>query len=165
MVQENIRRPMRKSSRQTREFVQRLGKLSEAQAALGWAIILMLVALIGAIYLNQTSEIATTGRQVQELEFDLADLRKANAELERQIAKAQTLEILQQAADSLGFESTESYEIEYLVIPEYPSETAVSVPAATPEPLPQPAESIQEAIFLSLDAAFADLIRGESNEQ
>jgi hypothetical protein len=35
----------------------------------------VLIALLGVIYLNQTSRIATVGRQVQVLQYQLGDLK------------------------------------------------------------------------------------------
>lgn len=165
MVQENTQRPMRKSSRQIRERSLRLVKLTEAQAALGWGIILIMLALIGAIYLGQTSKIAASGRKVQDMQLELDALREENAVLERDIAQVQTLEYLRQESERLGFVSAQPYDVEYLVIPEYPSATAVSAPTPPQKPLPEPAENMQEALLLSLKAAFIDLAIGEANEQ
>ena len=165
MVQENIQRPMRKTSRQIRERSLRLIKLTEAQAALGWGIILIMLALIGAIYLGQTSKIAASGRKVQDMQVELNALREENAVLERDIAQVQTLEYLRQESERLGFVSTQPYDVEYLVIPEYPPATAVTAPTALQEPLPEPAENMQEALLLAIEAAFIDLAIGEANEQ
>ena len=165
MVQENIQRPMRKTSRQIRERSLRLIKLTEAQAALGWGIILIMLALIGAIYLGQTSKIAASGRKVQDMQVELNALREENAVLERDIAQVQTLEYLRQESERLGFVSAQPYDVEYLVIPEYPPATAVTAPTALQEPLPKPAENMQEALLLAIEAAFIDLAIGEANEQ
>lgn len=165
MVQENSQRPMRKSTQQIRERSLRLIKLTEAQAALGWGIILIMLALIGAIYLGQTSEIAASGRKVQDMQLELNLLREENAVLERDIARVQTLEYLQQESERLGFVAAQPYDVEYLVIPEYPPATAVMAPDPAPEPLPEPAENMQAALMLAFEAAFIDLAIGEANEQ
>ncbi|MCA9950833.1 MAG: hypothetical protein KDE48_14380 [Anaerolineales bacterium] len=156
---------MRKTSRQIRERSLRLIKLTEAQAALGWGIILIMLALIGAIYLGQTSKIAASGRKVQDMQVELNALREENAVLERDIAQVQTLEYLRQESERLGFVSAQPYDVEYLVIPEYPPATAVTAPTALQEPLPEPAENMQEALLLAIEAAFIDLAIGEANEQ
>ena len=54
----------RPKPRQARELARRLGLLTEAQAAAGWGVIVVMGALLGAIYLNQASKIATIGRRV-----------------------------------------------------------------------------------------------------
>lgn len=169
MVQEQLQQVMSNSPRRTRELARQLGKLTEAQAALGWGMILVLAALLGAIYLNQTSKIAATGRHAQELRFQLSELRTQNAELERQIAAGQTLERLQQEAQTLGFSQATAAQVEYLVIPNYPAagdpqgEPLQPVPA--PEALPRPPETMHEALWLALKASFNDFIRGEYSEQ
>ena len=66
--------------------------LTEAQAALSWIAILVLAALVGAIYLFQASRIASVGREVQELQWELDDVKRVNSELEREIAEAQSLD-------------------------------------------------------------------------
>lgn len=164
-----------KSSRQARALAHRLGKLTEAQAALGWAVILLLAAILGAIYLNQASRIATVGRQIQIEQSTLETLKRDNNELERQIAEAQSLERLQQEAVALGFRPAASDEIEYVVIPNYPAatvepplerlQTAVS-PTTSPEAAaPPPIETIRQALWQALINSTQNLVRGESHEQ
>ncbi|HCB49725.1 MAG TPA: hypothetical protein DEP47_09410, partial [Chloroflexi bacterium] len=60
--------------------------LTEAQAVLTWGVIMALAALVGGIYLFQTSAIARVGRQVQVLRSDLNEVKRVNADLERDIA-------------------------------------------------------------------------------
>ncbi len=158
---------MRRSTRQTRELARRLGKLTEAQAAVGWAVILVLAALLGAIYLNQTSEIAAAGRRVQILQNELDEFKRLNGETERQIAEAESLDRLQQQAVVMGFVPASTDDIEFLVVPNYPAadagdaETAVSTPQA---PAPT-AESMQEALGLAFQNAITRLFVGEHREQ
>jgi hypothetical protein len=161
-----------KSSRQARELARRLGKLTEAQAALGWAVILLLAAVLGAIYLNQASRIATVGRRVQIEQSDLETFKRENNELERRIAEAQTLETLQQRAITLGFRPADGEEIEYLVIPNYPVATVEPplerLPTASPSAAatPTPAiETMAQALWQALINGTQDLVRGESHEQ
>ena len=93
----------RPKPRQARELARRLGLLTEAQAAAGWGVIVVMGALLGAIYLNQASKIATIGRRVQMEQNELDEVKRANAELEQQIAAAQSLERLDTKARQLGF--------------------------------------------------------------
>ncbi len=110
--------------RQARELARRLGQLTQAQAATGWGVIIILGALLGAIYLNQTSSIATIGRRIQEEQGELDDLKRENAELERLVAEAQELERLDSEARRLGFVPSTPADIDYVVIPNYPMEPA-----------------------------------------
>lgn len=149
------------SRRQKRQKAKRIGILTDAQVAMGWFVILGLVALLGAIYLNQASRIAGTGRRVQILQNELDGLKRENAELERSIAEAQSLDRLQQEAARLGFQRAAPDDIEYLAVSEYP---AVAPPAAeeSPAPPPQPVSTMGEALQLAAEGVLGDMVRGES---
>jgi hypothetical protein len=152
---------------QAREFARRLSLLTEAQAVAGWGLILVLAALLGAIYLNQASRIAAIGRRVQIQQADLEEWKRVNGDLEREIAEAQSLERLQQEAIRLGFTPAQTDDIEYIVIPGYPLEAAPSTPAQEesvidPSPIP---DSMWEAVWLALRASGNALIEGSANEQ
>lgn len=154
--------------RQKRESAKRLTWLTEAQAALGWGIILVLVAVLGTIYLSQASQIAVTGRRVQIRQNDLDGLKRENAAMEKSIAEAQALDRLRSRAQEMGFVPAQPGDIEYLPIPDYPRETAVVpslAPAATVTPeKPAPPETLQEALWVVFRASLSNLIEGEAGE-
>ena len=152
-----------KSSRQRREEMKRLGQLTEAQAALGWGIALVLIALLGTIYLRQTSQIATLGREVQLLQINLDDARRENGEMERQIAEAQSLVRLQAEAARMGFVPAGADDIDYIIVEDYP-ETAVSIqPIATITPAEYPT-NMTEAMLWMIQSSVTNLARGEARE-
>jgi cell division protein FtsL len=154
-----------KSARQTRELVRRLGKLTEAQAAIGWGVILLIITLLGAIYLNQSSKIAAVGRHVQELEFELDEVKRENTQLEREIAEAQSLDRLYGEVGRMGFVPADVSSIEYLVIPNYPSTAAPPVALIDSESRARrPVETMREALQIVLQDRLDDLMRGESGE-
>ena len=163
----------RPKPRQARELARRLGMLTEAQAAAGWGVIVVLAALLGAIYLNQASRIATIGRRVQMEQNDLDEVKRSNAELERQIAEAQSLARLDEEARRLGFVPSTPADIDYVVIPQYPTEpadaAAIIPPSASlttePEDPPAPPETLWQAIALAFRDLGIDLTRGETREQ
>ena len=156
----------KQSARHTRELARRLGWLTEAQAALGWGVILVLAALLGVIYLTQASRIAAVGRRVQILQNDLIDLKRENVELERRIAESQSLEQLQDMAVRQGFAQAVPDDIEYITVANYPAATAEPIlTAVTPEATAvnqQPPATMSEAIWLTVRASVSNLIRGES---
>jgi cell division protein FtsL len=164
MVQESAE-PKRRTRPKKAEQVRRLVRLTETQAALGWGVILILVALLGAIYLNQASRIASIGRRVQTLQIQVDNVKRENASMEREIAESQALDRLQREAVRLGFRRARAEDIEYVVVPDYPA----LVPAvsrarrpAPPPPPPEPVERIQDALWLAVRASVTDLMRGES---
>ncbi|MCB9419437.1 MAG: hypothetical protein H6667_06520 [Ardenticatenaceae bacterium] len=154
-----------RSSRQKREQVKQFKRLTEAQAALGWGVILLLSTLLGVIYLSQASGIATVGLRVQNLQADLELIKRDNSALERQIAEAQSLERLQQEALRLGFVQAQADQIEYLVVPDYPVTPDTLEPEVTPTVSVPPAETIGDVLWLSLRSSVSRMIYGEASEQ
>ncbi|MCP4424470.1 MAG: hypothetical protein GY803_08270 [Chloroflexi bacterium] len=160
------------STRRKRKQFKQFQRLTEAQAALGWGVILILAALLGSIYLSQTSRIAAVGRRVQDLQERLDDLKRENGVLERQIAEAQSLERLQQEAVRLGFVQAGPNDIEYIIVPDYPAEeTAVPVPITSDVPSPDilspavlPPDTMSEVLWLALQNSVSSLIYGEAGE-
>jgi hypothetical protein len=155
-------------ARQTREQLKRLNALTEAQAALGWGVILVLAALLGTIYVSQASRIASVGRRVQILQNELTELKRQNNDIERDIAAAQALDRLQAEAIRLGFVEADPADIEYIIVPDYPAELQETDPLETPPTVtavPPPAETVREALWLYLSDRFSDFIRGEAREQ
>lgn len=135
--------------------------LTEAQAVLTWGVIMALAALVGGIYLFQTSSIARVGRQVQLLRSDLNEVKRLNADLERDIAEAQSLDRLQEKALRLGFQRAGPEVVEYVVIQDYPVTVPETVDFQSAS-RPVPPESIGEAFWILLRGSIGDLIRGES---
>ena len=165
MVQEKYQRSMSRSSRHTRQLARRLSKLTEVQAVMGWALILLVVALLGVIYLNQSSRIALVGRRVQSLQYDLSVLQRENADLEREIAQSQSITRLQKEAERMGFVMAQPDNIEYLVVPDLPAVALVTREEAQTSTESSSVESMRDGLWLVIKAGLNELIRGESREQ
>ncbi len=155
----------KRQPRQARELARRFGLLTQAQAAAGWAVIIILGALLGVIYLNQISKVATIGRRVQREQAQLDEIKRQNADLELLIAEAQALDRLDDEARRLGFVPSTPDDTDYIAIPNYPSEPAPERgEATTAVEQPQTPESMWEAIVLTIRDLGIDLTRGEANE-
>lgn len=164
MVQEQLQRSMSRSSRHTRELARRLGKLTEVQAAAGWGLILLVFALLGVIYLNQSSKIAAVGRHVQTLQYELSIIERANAELEREIAQAQSISRIEKEAERMGFVSAQPGDIEYMVVPIYPPIIAPDEPESKIIMEAPTVETMREGLWLVIESGIRDLMEGESLE-
>ncbi|MGB3715638.1 MAG: hypothetical protein WA996_14495 [Candidatus Promineifilaceae bacterium] len=154
----HVVRPRPKSKKERRR---KLAWLTEAQAALGWAVLLALAAVLGAIYLHQTSDIARVGRTVQGLQYQLNEVKRENTTLELEIAEAQSLKRLNEESDKLGFARAVPEEIEYLVILDFPPRRYPSE-LVDPQPEPVPIDSAIEAVFRTLTSRIGSLGRGEA---
>jgi cell division protein FtsL len=157
-VSAQVVRPRPRSKKEKRR---KLAWLTEAQAALGWAVLLALAAVLGAIYLHQTSGIARVGRTVQELQYELNEVKRENTRLELKIAEAQSLSRLNEESDKLGFRRALPEDIEYLVILDFPPEMD---PTELEDPQPElvPFDSAIEALFRHLTSRIGSLGRGEA---
>lgn len=154
-------------ARQTRDQLRRFRSLTEAQAVLGWGAILLLAALVGTIYVNQASRIAAVGRRVQVMQAELEEIKRENAVLEREIAQAQQLSRLQDEAVRLGFVLADPDDIEYLIVPNYPTELPdVTLPAQVPTAVapPNPPATLNDALWLSIQHRIRRFVQGEANE-
>jgi hypothetical protein len=165
MVEEQLQRSMSRSSRHTRELARKFGKLTEAQAVIGWGLILLVIALLGVIYLNQSSRIAAVGRRVQILQIELNTIQRENANLERDIASAQDISRINKEADQMGFIKAQPQDTDYLVVPKYPPLAEVSELDAQAPVEPLTVESMKEAFWLVFESEISDLMQGESLEQ
>ena len=136
-------------------------RLSEAQAFLTWGVIMILAALVGAIYLYQASQIASVGREVQELQYELDEVKRISADLEREIAEAQSLDRLQEEALRLGFTRSDPADVDYMIIPGVPVNSTSKVePEIVVEP--EPVESIRDALWITIQSSIGALEQGES---
>ncbi len=154
-------------ARQTRDQFKRLNKLTEAQAALGWAVVLILGSLLGTIYLTQASRTATVGRRVQILQNELIELKRENAALEQKIAEAQSLDRLQSEAVRQGFVQANPDDVQFVIVEDYPIGAGYD-PFAVIEPetaVPVPPNSIEEALMLYFNDQINELMQGEAREQ
>ncbi len=92
---------------------------AQVQTAATVALILVVSAVVGALYLAQATTSAVTGRDLEALEAERARLIRANEELRAQIAMLQSVPVLIARAREMGFEPATHDRIEYLVVEGY----------------------------------------------
>lgn len=87
---------------------------------LGNALLLVVVlAMVAALYLNITSQTAVAGRQIQELNAAIIISQQQSSDLQTQLASLTSASAMEQRALELGFRPAEADELEYLVVPGY----------------------------------------------
>ncbi len=87
---------------------------------LGNALLLVVVlAMVVALYLNITSQTAVAGRQIQELNAAIIISQQQSSDLQTQLASLTSASAMEQRALELGFRPVEADELEYLVVPGY----------------------------------------------
>jgi hypothetical protein len=91
-----------------------------ARSALGVVLILGMLSLLGWVYLTQASYVATTSRQLRELEKQQERIEQENWQLMVEIAELGSVTRLAARAQELGFVMAFSDESEFLAVVEAP---------------------------------------------
>ncbi|HLD93771.1 MAG TPA: hypothetical protein VI703_06180 [Anaerolineales bacterium] len=81
--------------------------------------VVVVLALIAAVYLNITARSATTGRLVQQLQSERADLEQHIEDMRTQLAFILSVEQMQKRAGDLGFKPVAPAAITYVAVAEY----------------------------------------------
>jgi hypothetical protein len=106
----------------------RAPSLFRAQAALGWGVVVALMALLGVVYLTLGSDSIVSGYHIQQMTWTLTSLQRENAQLEAQIAQHEAVGNLQNRAREMGFVAAGPEQIEYLRVDNYPPVPGDGVP-------------------------------------
>ncbi|MEO8608345.1 MAG: hypothetical protein ABI690_10705 [Chloroflexota bacterium] len=93
----------------------KLQRQAVALAGLG----LFVAIIIGALYLAQSTSVATLGRQLEELIAKRDQLEQTNEQLRSSIAELRSVPRLLSRAKDLGFVDSGQQNIEYLVVQGY----------------------------------------------
>jgi cell division protein FtsB len=99
--------------------------------------VVVLVAVIGALYLAQASRTAATGRRLQAMEARRQVIEQQNAQLRAEIASLRSVPRLIAEAERLGYRTASLGEVEYLIVDDVPP---------LPEPPPPPPIRAEEVV-------------------
>lgn len=95
---------------------------------IGNALLLVVVlAMVAALYLNVTSRSAIAGREIQDLSISIAQSQQISGDLQTQLAGLTSAVSMEQRAREMGFRPVEPDELEYLVVPGYVAPEAVDL--------------------------------------
>jgi cell division protein FtsL len=101
-----------------------------------WASIFLLIvlgfAMIATLYLMVTSQAAIVGREIQDLRSEIIDTEHTNADLQTELARLTSMDVVEKRAYALGFRPVEPEEVEYLYVPGYVAPKG-AILAAAPE--------------------------------
>lgn len=94
-------------------------------------------ALVAALYLDLSARTALAGREIQELEIEIASLQRSNADLQTELANLTSAAVMQQRALELGYRPVQPGELDYVFVPGYvPPEPTILLAAADSAPHP-----------------------------
>lgn len=124
------------------------------QDATLFALVACVVGAIGIIYLLQTSEVASLGYRVSELERERAALTTTNQQLSYDTAMREALPAIEQRAEVLGMQPIS--ELIYLDVPA-PLETELALPTAEVATTPSLLERLKARLLDESSAADSDV--------
>jgi hypothetical protein len=103
---------------------------------IGNALLLVVVlAMVAALYLNVTSRTAIAGREIQDLTDAIAASQQVSSDLQTQLAGLTSAESMEKRARAMGFRPVQPAELEYLVVPGYVARVAIDLSSSSPSQL------------------------------
>ncbi len=105
----------------------------QLQVAVIFLVVLILVAVVAAVYLNITARAVTMGTEIQNMQWNIEQLKRSNEDLQTQFADLTSDATMEARAQKLGFSEVQPDQIVYLKVPGYPGrQPAVLAPSAGP---------------------------------
>jgi hypothetical protein len=82
-------------------------------------LVVIVLALIAALFLDVSARTALAGREIQELRFQTTAMQRANADLETELANLTASAVMQRRALELGYRPVQPGELDYVFVPGY----------------------------------------------
>lgn len=90
-------------------------------------LVVVVFAMVAALYLNVTSRTAIAGREIQDLTDSIALSQQVSSDLQTQLANLTSAKVMEDRAREMGFRPVQPAELEYLVVPGYVVKDAVNL--------------------------------------
>ncbi|MFN8401482.1 MAG: hypothetical protein U0X74_15835 [Anaerolineales bacterium] len=90
-------------------------------------LVVVVFAMVAALYLNVTSRTAIAGREIQDLTDSIAISQQVSSDLQTQLANLTSAKVMEDRAREMGFRPVQPAELEYLVVPGYVAKDAVNL--------------------------------------
>jgi cell division protein FtsL len=80
-------------------------------------LVVIVLAMIAALYLQVTAGAARAGREIQEMRLEITTIQRTNADLETQLANLTSTAEMQRRALELGYRPVKPGELDYVAVP------------------------------------------------
>jgi cell division protein FtsL len=134
-----------------------------------WISLFLLIVLgfgmIATLYLMVTSQAAIVGREIQNLRLEIIETEHRNADLQTELARLTSKNLVETRAYALGFRPVEPGEVEYLYVPGYVTPkgavlaSAPELQPSAPSTPPEYSQSILDWLYDRLQTPGRGLIR------
>jgi len=119
----------------------------------------VMAAMVAGVYLNVTARATLAGREVLDLNFDIAANKRTNADLQTKLAVSSSAAAMQQHAQTLGFVPATPDDIVYVVVPGYVPHAGINLSTTTEQP---PASILLPAYRQTLFEWFSERIQSSA---
>jgi len=82
-------------------------------------LVVIVLSLVAALYLDLSARTALAGRGIQELQAEITAVQRSNADLETELANLTSSAVMQQRALELGYRPVKPGELDYVFVPGY----------------------------------------------
>jgi hypothetical protein len=136
---------------------------SQVQVIGVFAVGLVSIAMLAGLYLVVSVQAATLGREIQDIQADILEVQRENANLETRLAELTSAAVMENRALVMGFQPASEGSREYLPVPGYVSRQAVVLAPPPGLAVPQGTEFPIE-LNQTLFQWFEDLLRSANFE-
>ena len=112
---------------------------SQLQRAVLFLVCLILIAVIAAVYLNVSAQSVTIGTDVQNMQWNIEQIKRSNEDLDTQLAYLTSATTMEDRAKKMGFQQVQPDQIVYIKVPGYPGRQPVVL---APPPGPTEASAV-----------------------
>lgn len=105
---------------------------------------LVLIALVASLYLVVSAQVATYGREIQRMQYDIQNVQRSNADLQSQLAYISSAANIEERINELGLQPAQPDQIVYITVDNYYSRQPANLaPPAVPAIAPAPSVSAE----------------------
>lgn len=122
-------------------------------------LVVIVSAMVAALYLQVTAGAARAGREIQEMRFEITAIQRANADLETQLANLTSTAEMQRRAIEMGYRPVKPGELDYVAVPGFVAPEPAILLAA--EDVTDYSQSLPSAYTQSLIEWFDNRIKSE----
>ncbi|GAB1469487.1 hypothetical protein MASR2M66_03630 [Chloroflexota bacterium] len=94
-------------------------------------LLVVIFAMVAALYLTVTSSTSIAGREIQDLNESINFSQQVSSDLQTQLATLTSSSSMKARALAMGFRPIEADELEYLVVPGYVNRNAIDLSSNT----------------------------------
>jgi hypothetical protein len=82
-------------------------------------LVVLGLAMVASLYLDVTAQAAISGREIQDMSAEIIAAKRNNADLETKLSELTSTHVMEQRAQTLGYQPVDSKQMNYVIVPGY----------------------------------------------